>query len=129
MNRAQRRATAKTLRGWLPDGQRERNLQELGRMVSPEALQEVRALLLARNAGQGHPWGRCWPCKIRPPMAPIPDPADLTPEQWARLLAAVFGPRPPRLIRLPRGQAMLIRLPRGQALRLGVPGGAPRRPA
>lgn len=25
-------------------------------------------------------------------MAPIPEPADLTPEQWARLLAAVFGP-------------------------------------
>jgi hypothetical protein len=36
-----------------------------------------------------------------------PEPLDLPPEQWGRLLQAVFGP--PRLIRLPRRPGRLWR--------------------
>ena len=45
MGKTQRQVMAEIARLWLPPGQRERNLQALAGMVSPEALQEVRALL------------------------------------------------------------------------------------
>ena len=53
-----------------------------------------------------------------PPTPPIPAAADLTAEQWARLLWVVFGP--PRLIYLPRRPGLLTgRLAALAAWRLG----------
>ena len=78
MSQAKRRALAEIARLLppLPPGQRERNLETLARMVSPEALQEVRALLAAGSPD----WERRYP--------PSPFVADLASEV---LVACVAG--------------------------------------
>ncbi len=46
-----------------------------------------------RSAPSAPPLVGSLPAVTLPPMAPPPALADLTPQQWARLLRAVFGPR------------------------------------
>lgn len=54
---SKRKALAKLLRSALPAEQREKNLHQLGLLIAPENLQEVRALLAVGGAD----WSRAYP--------------------------------------------------------------------